>query len=189
MNTARSAMSLTRVALSVLLAMPLGAQSSDRLEGKNVSIAQTNYKGRSAMQVIAAPEAADASSYAVVKELSFRDGTIEVDVAGQPAAGAASGVRGFIGIAVRISVMGPTSTSISDPPTAGRTIRSDAITPLNTVRTRISTSPDRGRRLLKSMSPMWIWNPVSGPGTRLRVEGRKARLYVHGAAQPCLIVN
>ena len=102
MNTARSAMSLTRVALSVLLALPLGAQSSDRLEGKNVSIAQTNYKGRSAMQIIAAPEAANASSYAVVKDVSFRDGTIEVDLAGQPAAGAGSGARGFIGIAFRL---------------------------------------------------------------------------------------
>src|SRR5258705_12550128 len=97
----RSAMAATRASLSLLLAVPLAAQSADRLAGKNVSIAQINYKGRSAIQVIATPEAANASSYAVIKDLLFRDGTIEVDLAGQPAAGAGGGARGFIGIAFR----------------------------------------------------------------------------------------
>ena len=80
-----------------LIAVPLAAQSADRLAGKNVSIAQTNYKGRSAIQVIAKPEAANATSYALVKDVSFRDGVIEVELAGQPAAGAGAGARGFIG--------------------------------------------------------------------------------------------
>ena len=103
MNTLlASGMSVTRAALSVLLAVPLAAQSTDRLEARNVSIAQTNYKGRSAIQVIAAPDAPNAASYAVVKGVSFRDGTIEVDVAGQPATGAGSGARGFIGVAFRL---------------------------------------------------------------------------------------
>jgi len=55
-----------------------------------------------AIQVIAARDAADATSYAVIKDASFRDGTIEVDLAGQPAAGASEGARGFIGIAFRL---------------------------------------------------------------------------------------
>ena len=86
-----SAMTVTRTSLSVLLAVPLAAQSADRLAGKNVSIAQTNYKGRNAIQVVATPEAPNATSYAVVKDVLFRDGTIEVDLAGQPAAGAGGG--------------------------------------------------------------------------------------------------
>ena len=91
------------VALGVaLLASTLQAQRVDRLEGKNVSVAQTTYKGRSAIQVIAAPDAPNAASYAVVKDASFGDGTIEVEVAGQPASGAGSGARGFIGIAFRL---------------------------------------------------------------------------------------
>jgi len=96
-----SAMSVTHAALSVLLAVPLAAQGADGLEGRNVAIAETNYKDRSATQIIAAPEAANGASYAVVKDVSFRDGTIEVDLAGRPAAGAGSGGRGFIGIAFR----------------------------------------------------------------------------------------
>ncbi len=86
----------------VFLATSLFAQSLDQLAGKNVSITQTTYQGRSAVQIIASPEAANASSYATVKDLVFRNGTIEVDVAGRPAAGAAGTARGFIGIAFRI---------------------------------------------------------------------------------------
>src|SRR5436190_12528057 len=97
-----SVMTLACAPLFALLAVPLAAQSPDRLVGKNVSVAQTNFKGRSAVQVIAKPEAANATSYAVIKDASFRDGTIEVDLAGQPAAGAGGAARGFIGIAFRM---------------------------------------------------------------------------------------
>ena len=51
-----SARAIRRASLLALLAVPLAAQNADRLAGKNVSIAQTNYKGRSAIQVIATPE-------------------------------------------------------------------------------------------------------------------------------------
>src|SRR3981081_3402473 len=97
-----SVMTLAGAPLFALLAVPVAAQSSDRLLGKNVSIAQTNYKGRSAIQVMPKPEAANAASYALVKDVSFRDGVIEVELAGQPAAGASAAARGFIGIAFRV---------------------------------------------------------------------------------------
>jgi hypothetical protein len=95
-------MTMTRASLLALFAIPLAAQSVDRLVAKNASIAQMEFKGRSAIQVIAARDAANATSYAVIKDASFRDGTIEVDLAGQPAAGASEGARGFIGIAFRL---------------------------------------------------------------------------------------
>src|SRR5438093_13502407 len=94
-----SVMTLACAPLFALLAVPLAAQSPDRLVGKNVSIAQTNYKGRSAIQVIAKREAANATSYALVKGGSFRDGVIEVDWAGQRAAGAFAAARGLMGFA------------------------------------------------------------------------------------------
>jgi len=78
-------MTVTRACLLTLLAVPLAAQTTDRLTGKNVSIAQTNFKGRSAIQVVATPGAANATSYAVVKDVLFRDGTIEVDSLGKEA--------------------------------------------------------------------------------------------------------
>ncbi len=149
--------------LPVAVIAPLAAQSADRLVGKNVSIAQTNYKGRSAIQVIAKPEAANATSYALVKEVSFRDGVIEVDLAGQPAAGAFGAARGFIGIAFRVQGDGRYEYIYLRP----------TITLPNTVRIRILTSLDRGRRLPKSMSRTSICSRVSGSSTRSRWKAAK----------------
>ncbi len=88
--------------VTVAAISPVAAQTVDRLVGKNVSIAQTNYKGRNAIRVVATPAATNGTSYALIKDLSFRNGVIEVDLAGQPAADAFAGTRGFIGIAFRI---------------------------------------------------------------------------------------
>jgi hypothetical protein len=65
-----SRVNVTLPVLMALAAVPLAAQTIDRLEGKKVSIAQTSFKGRSAIQVMAAPDAANAASYAIVKERS-----------------------------------------------------------------------------------------------------------------------
>ena len=190
MNTVLTpAMSVTLAALSLLLAVPLAAQSPDRLEGKNVTIAETNYKGRSAIQVIASPEALNAASYAVVKDVSFRDGTIEVDLAGQPTAGAGSGARGFIGIAFRIQGDGAYEY-IYLRPTNGRA--DDQIRRNHS--TQYSSHPDFDFARSRKEAPEKYESYVDlEPGVwtkyKIEVEGRKARLYVHGAEQPCLIVN
>src|ERR1051326_3906167 len=94
------------VLFSLLLAVPLAAQTADKLTAKNVAIKQMTFKGRSATQVVAAVDAPNATSYAIVKDATFRDGTIEVDLAGQPAAGAGGGARGFIGMAFRMQADG-----------------------------------------------------------------------------------
>ncbi len=182
-------MTLTRVYLFALLAFPLAAQTADRLTGKNVSLAQTNYKGRSAVQVIATPGAANATSFAVIKDASFRDGVIEVDLAGQPAAGAEGGARGFIGIAFRIQ--GDESYEyIYLRPTNGRA--DDQIRRNHS--TQYSSHPNFSFAQSRQEAPEKYESYVDlEPGVwtkyRIEVEGRKARLYVHGAAQPCLIVN
>lgn len=44
---------MTRAVLAVLFSIPLAAQSADRLDGRHVSIAQTTFKGRTAVQVTA----------------------------------------------------------------------------------------------------------------------------------------
>ena len=173
----------------VLLAAPVGAQSVDRLEGKNVSIAQTNYKGRSAIQLIATPDALNATSYAVVTDALFRDGSIEVDLAGQPAAGAGGGARGFIGIAFRLQGDG-SYEYIYLRPTNGRA--DDQVRRNHS--TQYSSHPDFDFARSRQEAPEKYESYVDlEPGVwtkfRIEVEGRKARLYVHGAEQPCLIVN
>jgi hypothetical protein len=182
-------MTVSRASLWMLLAVPLAAQSTDQLAGKNVSIAQTNYKGRSAIQVIAMPGAANAASYAVIKDVSFREGTIEVDLAGQSAAGAGAEARGFIGIAFRLQGDGRYEY-IYLRPTNGRA--DDQIRRNHS--TQYSSHPDFDFARLRQEAPEKYESYVDlQPGVwtryKIEVEGRKARLYVHGVEQPCLIVN
>ena len=182
-------MTLTRASLLALLAVPLAAQTADRLAAKNASIAQINYKGRSAIQVVATPGAPDATSYAVIKDALFRDGTIEVEVAGQPAAGAPGAARGFIGIAFRLQADG-TYEYIYLRPTNGRA--DDQIRRNHS--TQYGSYPDFGFGKSRQEAPEKYESYVDlQPGVwtkyKIEVEGRKARLYVNGAEQPCLIVN
>jgi len=179
----------TRASLLFLLAAPLAGQSADRLEGKNVSIAQTTFKDRSAVQLIAAADAPNAASYAVVKDVLFRDGTIEVDLAGQPAAGAGTGARGFIGIAFRLQADGRYEY-IYLRPTNGRA--DDQVRRNHS--TQYSSHPDFDFARSRKEAPEKYESYVDlQPGVwtkyRIEVEGRNARLYVNGAEQPCLIVS
>ncbi len=180
---------LARAPLFALLAVPLAAQSADRLSAKNVSISQTNFKGRSAVQVTPKPEAANATSYALVKDVSFRDGVIEVDLAGQPAAGAFADARGFIGVAFRIQDDGRYEY-IYLRPTNGRA--DDQVRRNHS--TQYSSYPDfdfaRSRREAPEKYESYVdLQPGAWTRYKIEVEGRKARLYVHGAEQPCLVVN
>ena len=182
-------MKATCAFLLMLLASPLAAQSVDRLEGKNVSIAQTNFKGRSAIQLIAAPDAPNATSYAVVRDASFRDGTIEVDLAGQPAAGSGSGARGFIGIAFRLQADGryeyiylrPTNGRADDQVRRNHSTQYSAHPDFDFARSR-KEAPEKYESYVDLQPGVWT-------KYKIEVEGSKARLYVNGAEQPCLIVN
>jgi hypothetical protein len=176
-------------AASMLLIVPMAAQTVDRLTGKDVSIAQVDFKGRRAVQITAKPDAPNASSYAVVKDASFRDGTIEVDLAGQPAAGAAAAARGFIGIAFRIQPDGRYEY-IYLRPTNGRA--DDQVRRNHS--TQYSSYPDFDFAKSRQEAPEKYESYVDlEPGVwtkyKIEVDGRKARLYVNSAAQPCLIVN
>ena len=175
--------------LSVAALAPLTAQSPDRLAGKNVSIASTNYKGRSAIQVVAKPDAANGTSYALVKEASFRDGVIEVDVAGQPATGAAAAARGFIGIAFRIQGDGryeyiylrPTNGRADDQVRRNHSTQYSSFPDFDFARSR-QEAPEKYESYVDLQPGVWT-------RYKIEVDGRKARLYVNGAEQPCLIVN
>jgi hypothetical protein len=184
-----SVMTLARAPLFALLVLPLAAQSADRLAGKNVSITQTTYKGRSAIQVMPKPEAENATSYALVEGVSFRDGVIEVDLAGQPGAGAFAGARGFIGIAFRIQADGryeyiylrPTNGRADDQIRRNHSTQYSSYPDFDFARSR-QEAPEKYESYVDLQPGVWT-------SYKIEVEGRKARLYVNGTEQPCLIVN
>jgi hypothetical protein len=178
-----------QVLMFALLAVRLLAQSADRLVARNVSIAQTTYKGRTAIQVKANPEAANATSYALVKDASFRDGIIEVDLAGQPAAGAGGGARGFVGIAFRIQSDGryeyiylrPTNGRADDQVRRNHSTQYSSYPDFDFARSR-KEAPEKYESYADLQPGVWT-------RYKIEIDGRKARLYVNGAEQPCLIVN
>ena len=177
------------IVFSLLLAAPLAAQTADRLDAKNAVVTQTTFKGRSAVHVLAAPNAPNASSYAIVKDAAFLNGTIEVDLAGQPAAGADAGARGFIGIAFRLQADGryeyiylrPTNGRADDQIRRNHATQYSSYPGFDFARSR-ADAPGKYESYVDLEPGVWT-------KFRIDVDGRKARLYVHGAPQPCLIVD
>jgi hypothetical protein len=118
----------------------------------------------------------------------FHNGEIEVELAGRPAGGAGTGARGFIGVAFRLQ--NGEFEYIYLRPTNGRA--DDQVRRNHS--TQYSSHPKFGFAELRQQAPekyesyvdleMGVWTRY-----RITVEGTKARLYVHGAPQPCLIVN
>ena len=188
MNHPHTKATLIAVLLALPLARPVRAQNLDQLVPRNVSLDRMTYQGRSAVRLIAAPDAANGSSYAILKDASFQDGTIEVDLAGKPSAGAGPGARGFIGIAFRLQ--DEKYEYIYLRPTNGRA--DDQVRRNHS--TQYSSHPEFDFARLRKESPEKYESYVDlqpGVWTKYRVEidGRKARLYVHDAEQPSLIVD
>lgn len=177
-----------RYLLALVVAARLCAQTAEQLEGRGASVANANYQGKAAVRIEALASAADGQSYALIKGSRFHNGTIEVELAGKPAGYAGPGARGFIGIAFR--VRGNRYEYIYLRPTNGRA--DDQVRRNHS--TQYGAQPDFGFDRLRKEAPEKYESYVDlepGVWTRYRivVEGTKARLYVHGATQPCLIVN
>jgi hypothetical protein len=183
-------MPLHKLALWAPLAMaPLMlAQTIDQLIPHMVKPEAVDYLGKRAVKIIEDGQVPNGEAYAIVKGVVFHDGAIEVELAGRPAGGAGGGARGFIGIAFR--VQDGKFEYIYLRPTNGRA--DDQIRRNHS--TQYSSHPKFGFAELRQQAPEKYESYVDlEPGVwtryRITVEGTKARLYVHGAAQPCLIVN
>jgi hypothetical protein len=181
---------IAAVALSLLQGSmhAASAQEQGQLIPHRVTVESVEYRGKRAVKLTENGEVADAEAYAVVKGSAFHDGTIEVEVAGLPAAGSPSSARGFIGIGFRLQ--GDRYEYIYIRPTNGRA--DDQVRRNHS--TQYGAHPDFGFGVLRQQSPEKYESYVDlEPGVwtslRITVEGTKARLYVHGAAQPALIVN
>lgn len=177
-----------RLLLAFLVLAPVWAQTVDRLDGHGVSIANAAYLGRPAVRIDASPAAANGQSYAILKGSRFHNGTIEVDLAGRPAANSFAGARGFIGIAFRIQ--GSRYEYIYLRPTNGRA--DDQVRRNHS--TQYGAQPDFDYDRLRKESPEKYESYVDlEPGAwtkyRIVVDGTKAKLYVNGAGQPCLVVS
>jgi hypothetical protein len=172
----------------VAFAAPAAAQTVDQLIAHNVKLESVDYLGKRAVKITEDGQVANGEAYAVVKDAVFHNGAIEVELAGRPAAGADGAARGFIGIGFRLQ--NDQFEYIYLRPTNGRA--DDQVRRNHS--TQYSAHPNFSFAVARQQAPEKYESYVdleAGAWTRYRitVEGTKARLYVNGTAQPCLIVN
>ena len=171
----------------------------DRLneeEVRNVKTKWITYKGRKALRVIdaAPPDAADGIQLVILNKTEFRDGTIEIELTGEPSPTANSTARGFVGVAFRVNLDAAKNVAKYDcfylRPTNGR---SDDQVRRNHSTQYVSYPDFPWFRLRKEFPQKYesYADVVPGEWTKLKIEvhGEKARLYVQGAPQPALVVN
>jgi len=165
---------------------------TDQLKLVNVETKLVTFKGRKALRVNdAAPAGAgDEGRLVLLQKTDFQDGTIEVDLAGEPGPGAGEGARGFVGIAFRVGADAARFECFYLRPTNGRA--EDQVRRNHSV--QYISIPGFPWQLLRKDFPAkyeTYVDLIAGEWTRVKiyVRGKEARLFVNGAEQPTLIVD
>lgn len=162
--------------------------STAGLESVNVKFESVKYKGKDAIHVLGT---AEGEQLAIIKDSRFKNGTIEIEVAGQPLPNAGAGARGFIGLAFRVRQTDSVRYEcFYIRPTNGR---ADDQFRRNHSTQYISHPGYPWFKLRKENPGVYesYVDLVAGEWTKLKivVQDKEARLYVHGADQPSLIVK
>jgi hypothetical protein len=178
---------------SLIEAQQISLSDLSKSKLKSATAAVTTYHGSSAFKLLPkdpkAPGYAPGGPLAIVNNIRFRNGAIDVDVAGAPAKGAEESARGFIGVAFRVQAdsrfeiiyLRPTNSHADDQLRRNHS-------------TQYSSEPDWPWDRLRKESPglyeSWV-DMETGQWTHMRivVQGTNASLYVNHATNPCLIVH
>ena len=156
------------------------------LRGNNVEFETAEYQGQQALRVSGAPD--NQNAYVALPVEGFSDGVITLRLVGDVAPETPPQARGFTGVAFR---------------TADDGFEAIYLRPRNA---RVENQLFRNRSVQYISEPGYTWDRLreEHPGqyetyvdmemgvwidVRIEVEGETARLYVHNAEQPTLIVN
>lgn len=158
----------------------------------NVTLKPEKYKGKEAL---AAEQTTTRDSdrqytFAGLKNFEFHNGTIEVELTGEPKKDAIEGARGFVGIAFRVAQDTSAFECFYLRPTNARA--EDQVRRNHSV--QYISHPGFPWRKLRSETPEkyeTYTDLVAGEWTKLKIEVKddKAKLFVNGAEQPTLLVN
>ena len=183
-------------ALSATTALGQAGQRKFKLEDTTgltplgISLKPSTYLGKKSVQVLdTAHGITSGTKLARLKDLTFHNGTIELEVAGKPTATAGETARGFIGIAFRLSDDNARYECIYLRPANGRA--EDQVRRNHSV--QYISHPEYPWERLRKEEPKKYETYVDlevGVWTKVKIEVRDntARLYVHGASQPTMIV-
>jgi hypothetical protein len=183
----------------VLPAQTFSLDSTAGLQPHAVIVEAVTYEGRKAVRVVpavaadaelAAAKNAEGGGIVVLQGMSFHNGTIAIDVAGKPRAGAAADARGFVGVAFRVNADPSRYECFYVRPTNGRSV--DQLRRNHSTQ-YVSMPEYPWSRLRKEMPGQYesYVDLAAGEWIKLKIEVRdtKARLYVNDSPQPVLVVN
>jgi hypothetical protein len=188
--------------------------SPEKLKTHNAVVKSVNYKGQKAIKAEISdeakaklaeamrqrqaggnqggPPAGDANrvSHLIVIGEEFQNGTIEVQVAGEPAPGSSGGARGFVGVAFRVQPDMETYDCFYLRPTNGRANDQER----RNHSAQYISHPDfpwyRLRQETPSKYETYVdLQPATWTQVKIVVEGETAKLFVHGNDQPSLVIN
>jgi hypothetical protein len=157
-------------------------------EALRITVAPAKLDGKAGLNVSREP---GSSGLLLLKTApDFHDGTIELDIAGGLRPDASPTARGFIGVSFRVSPDATKYETIYLRPTNGRA--DDQVRRNHT--TQYISTPDFDFDRLRKESPEKYESyvdllPDHWTHMRIDVRGSEAKLFVDGAAQPCLVVS
>ena len=171
--------------------------SLDKTEAVMVIAKPVDYKGRNGLHVVVAPEhksikegGCDNCTFLGVNTKPFKNGTIEIEVAGKPQKNAPVESRGFVGVVFRINEDKSKYETIYLRPMNSR--ENDQLRRNHTVQ-YVSYPNHPWYQLRKEFPGKYETYADIETGEwiklRIEVEGEKARLYINNNTQPTLIVN
>lgn len=161
------------------------------LQTNNVVIKPEVFKNKRSVKVADInPENDTELRIAKLTDTTFHDGTIDVELAGEPMKNSREGARGFVGIAFRIDNSNSKFECIYLRPTNGRA--DDQIRRNHSV--QYISYPDFPWYKLREEFPKKYETYVDlevGTWTKVKIEvkGNVAKLFVHNTTQPTLIVS
>jgi hypothetical protein len=183
---------LPALALAQTSATAIDLTAPGALVAINTVVTAVTFKGRKAVRVVEMQPGADPDpgTIALLAGSRFRNGTIELDLAGEPGPSAPESARGFIGLAFRVQ------------PDAARY----EYFYLRMTNGRSDDQVRRNHSTQYASHPEWPWprmrkefpekyeayvdlQPSVWTRVRVEVDGSRARLFVHGADQPTLVVG
>jgi hypothetical protein len=170
----------------LLLAQSFPLQTTDSLVPHKTKITPVVYRDLKSIRVTGDGD----QNLVVISGAEFSNGSIEVEMAGAPGAGASATARGFVGVAFRVTGDASRFEAFYLRPTNGRA--EDQVRRNHSAQ-YISTPEFPWERLRKEFPEKYESYVDLEPGAwtkvRIEVDGVKARLFVHGNSQPTLIVN
>lgn len=166
-------------------------EDTSNLKAFNVTVQSDKLQGKKSVKVIDAASIEDTElRFVKLSNTSFRDGVIEVELAGEPMKNASEGARGFVGIAFRIDNSNSKFECFYLRPTNGRA--ADQVRRNHSA--QYISYPEYPWYKLREQFPGKYESYVDlevGKWTKVKIEvhGSTAKLFVHDATQPTLFIS